>query len=105
MGAHFIGNSNSMFNLRGFAGGSAFIMTRIEDLDLHDFNRAQWGVFAGLGADLAFLFVDAKYQWSLTNLQKQDVTQINVGKWRGLYVNAGVRIPLGGEGNAPGKKW
>jgi len=104
LGAHFLGNANSMFNVRGFAGGSAFIMTRIEDLDLKDFNRAQWGVFAGLGVDLAFLFVDAKYQWSLTNLQKEDLTQINVGKWRGLYINAGVRIPLGAK-NTTQKTW
>jgi len=104
LGAHFVGNSNSMFNVRGFAGGSAFITTRVKDLDIHDFNRAQWGVFAGLGVDLAFLFVDAKYEWSLTNLQKEDLTQINVGKTRGILINAGVRIPLGGPTTTE-KKW
>ena len=97
LGAHFIGNQNSMFGVRGFAGGSAFLMTRIEDLDKDKFHKAQWGIFAGLGVDIAFLFVDAKYEWSLTNLQKEDLTQINVGKSRSIFVNAGVRIPLGGD--------
>jgi hypothetical protein len=94
VGAAFIGNQNSIFGLRGFAGASAFLMTTIKDLDRHDFKTANWGAFAGLGVDIAFLFVDAKYEWSLTNLQK-DVTQVNVGKSRSIFVNAGIRIPLG----------
>ena len=93
IGAHFIGNEKSMVSLRGFAGGSAFIMTRIEDLDKDDFNRASWGAFAGLGLDLSIVFFEAKYEWSLTNLKK-DVTQIDVGKSRTIFLNAGVRIAL-----------
>jgi len=93
IGAHFIGNEKSMVSLRGFAGGSAFIMTRIEDLDKDDFNRAAWGAFAGLGLDLSIVFFEAKYEWSLTNLKK-DITQIDVGKSRTIFLNAGVRIAL-----------
>jgi len=93
IGAHFIGNEKSMVSLRGFAGGSAFIMTRIEDLDKDDFNRASWGAFAGLGLDLSIVFFEAKYEWSLTNLKK-DITQIDVGKSRTIFLNAGVRIAL-----------
>ena len=93
IGASLIGNQSSIFGLRGFAGASAFILTRIEDLDKDDFQKANWGAFAGLGVDIAFLFVEAKYEWSLTNLQK-DVTQVDVGKSRSIFVNAGVKIPL-----------
>jgi opacity protein-like surface antigen len=93
IGAHLIGNEKSPVSLRGFAGGSAFIMTRIEDLDKEDFNRASWGAFAGLGLDLSIVFFEAKYEWSLTNLKK-DVTQIDVGKSRTIFLNAGVRIAL-----------
>lgn len=93
VGAHLIGNSSSPVSLRGFAGGSAFIMTRIEDLDKDDFHRASWGAFAGLGLDLSIVFLEAKYEWSLTNLKK-DVTQIDVGKSRTIFLSGGVRIPL-----------
>ncbi|MEJ0101702.1 MAG: porin family protein [Bacteroidota bacterium] len=94
IGASFIGNEKSIFALRGFAGASAFILTRIEDLDKDDFKSASWGAFAGIGVDISFLFVEAKYEWSLTNLKKEDLTQIDVGKSRSIFVNAGVRIPL-----------
>jgi opacity protein-like surface antigen len=93
VGAHFIGNEKSPVSLRGFAGASAFIMTRIEDLDKEDFNRAAWGAFAGLGLDLSVVFFEAKYEWSLTNLKK-DITQIDVGKSRTIFLNAGVRLAL-----------
>lgn len=102
LGAYFIGNQNSLFGLRGFAGGSAFFRTQTDNFDNTYVKKANWGVFAGLGADIAFLFVDAKYEWSLTNLQSEDLTHINVGKTRSIYVNAGVRIPLGA---ASDRKW
>ena len=93
IGAHLIGNEKSPVSLRGFAGGSAFILTRLKDLDKDDFHTASWGVFAGLGLDLSIVFLEAKYEWSLTNLSK-DLTQINVGKTRTLFLNAGIRVPL-----------
>lgn len=93
IGAHLIGNEQSIVGLRAFAGGSAFILTRIEDLDKDDFNKASWGAFAGLGLDLSIVFIEAKYEWSLTNLKK-DITQVDVGKSRTIFLNAGVRIPL-----------
>jgi len=93
VGAHFVGNSKSPISVRGFAGASAFILTRIEDLDKDDFETANWGAFAGLGVDLSMVFVEAKYEWSLTNLQK-DVTLVDVGKSRSIFLSAGVRLPL-----------
>ena len=93
VGASFIGNESSLFALRGFAGASAFILTRVEDLDKDDFKSASWGAFAGIGVDLSLFFVEAKYEWSLTNLQK-DISQVDVGKSRSIFVNAGVRLPL-----------
>lgn len=93
IGASFVGNQSSPIGIRGFAGGSAFILTRIEDLDKEDFKSASWGAFAGIGVDISMLFVEAKYEWSLTNIQK-DITTIDVGKSRSIFVNAGVRLPL-----------
>ncbi|MGC4038634.1 MAG: hypothetical protein QM764_21910 [Chitinophagaceae bacterium] len=51
------------------------------------------GAFAGLGVDLSIVFIEAKYEWSLTNLQK-DITQVDVGRSRTIFLNAGVRIAL-----------
>lgn len=93
IGASFIGNQESPIGIRGFAGGSAFILTRIEDFDKEDFKSASWGAFAGIGVDISMLFIEAKYEWSLTNIQK-DITTIDVGKSRSIFVNAGVRVPL-----------
>lgn len=93
VGFNLVGNEKSLIGLRAFGGGSAFLLTHIKDLDKDDFKSASWGVFAGAGLDITIVFVEAKYEWSLTNVQK-DVNQIEIGKSRSLFVNAGVRIPL-----------
>ena len=93
VGVHVLGNEKSLVGLRAFGGASAFILTNVKNLDQDDFKTASWGVFAGAGLDITIIFVEAKYEWSLTNIQK-NVSQIDVGKSRSLFVNAGVRIPL-----------
>ena len=85
--------SKSMVNVRATGGTSVFLLTKIKDLDLDDFNKAQWGLFAGAGVDISLFFLDLKYEWSLTNLQS-DIDDIDIGKSRSLFIDAGVRIRL-----------
>lgn len=80
--------------LRIFGGGSAFFLTGTGgDFDKDEFEKAFWGVFAGVGIDFWKLFLDASYEWSLTNVQK-DVQDVDVGKSRSIFINAGIRITL-----------
>lgn len=95
VGFNLLGNEKSLIGLRGFGGASAFILTdaKAKGLNKDDFKNAAFGVFAGAGLDITIVFVEAKYEWSLTNVQK-DVSQIDVGKSRTIFINAGVRLPL-----------
>tara|TARA_R110002020_G_scaffold345743_2_gene559691 strand:+ start:11773 stop:12171 length:399 start_codon:yes stop_codon:yes gene_type:complete len=57
-----------------------------------DFNSSSYRVFAGAGVDFSILFVEAAYEWSVTDLS--DVSTIDVGKTRGLFATAGLRFRL-----------
>ena len=77
-----------------FGGGSVFKVTSTaSDLPKSLVNTASWGPHAGAGLDIFFLCIDASYEWSLTNIQK-DISEIDVGRTRTLFINAGVRNPL-----------
>ena len=86
-------NGKSFLNVRACGGASVFLLTSIKDLDKDDFNKGAFGLFAGAGVDLSMFFIDAKYEWSLTNVQK-NIDDIDVGKTRSLYIDAGIRIRL-----------
>ena len=94
VGFNLLGNAGSPVSLRGFGGVSAFFLADIKDLDKDDFNTASWGTYLGLGVDFSILFVEASYEWSLTNVQK-NIETIDIGKSRSLFAHAGVRIPIG----------
>jgi hypothetical protein len=94
VGYKLLGDENSEVGLRAFGGASAFILTHVKDLDKDDFNSANFGVFLGAGLDISFVFVELQYQWSLTNVQAEDINMIDVGKSRTLFINAGVRLRL-----------
>ncbi|KYP14268.1 porin family protein [Flavihumibacter sp. CACIAM 22H1] len=96
IGFNLLGNQSSVVGLRGFGGVSAFFLTDIKDLNKDDFKSASWGTYLGVGLDVTIVFVEASYEWSLTNLQK-NIETIDVGKTRSLFVHAGVRIPIGGK--------
>lgn len=93
IGANLLGTEKSLIGLRIFGGASAFLLTDIKNLDKDDFKTASWGVFAGAGLNVSVLFVEVSHEWSLTNIQK-DVSQIDIGKTRSLFAQAGVRIAL-----------
>jgi hypothetical protein len=92
VGLNVLGNTESAFGLRVFGGGSAFILSSVSDgLVKSDFNSPEWGVFAGVGADLAIFFIDASYQWSVTNVQS-NIDDIDFGKTNGFFLTAGLRF-------------
>ena len=92
IGYHLLGTGAGSIGLRAFGGASVFIVTQVNAFELteDDFNKASWGVFLGAGLDFSILFLDVKYEWSLTELSS--VTDFNVGKSKSLFVNAGVRL-------------
>jgi hypothetical protein len=94
VGLNLIGNEKTLVALRGFGGLSGFFLTSVSDnLDKDDFEKTNFGVFAGMGIDIWKLYLDLSYEWSLSNVQK-DVSAIDVGKSRSLFINAGIRINL-----------
>lgn len=86
-------SAEAPINIRAMGGGSAFFVTSVSDGSKSDYSSPTWGLYAGAGVDFLSLFVDLKYEWSLTNVQK-DVSQIDVGKSRSFFINAGFRLPL-----------
>jgi len=92
VGYHLLGNEESLAALRILGGGSAFFMTGVdaEGANKEDFKSPSWGLFAGAGLDIWILFLDVKYEWSLTDVSS--LTQFDVGKYRSFYSNLGVRI-------------
>lgn len=92
VGLHLLGAEETDFALRAFGGGSAFFTTSVDggEFDKDDFESPTWGVFAGAGVDLWIIFVDLKYEWSLTNISS--VSEFDVGNSRSFIANAGVRL-------------
>ena len=88
------GDVKAPIGLRVYVGGSAFILTSVSEGNKSDYNSTNWGVFTGLGLDIAILFLDVKYEWSLTNIQNT-TTAVDLGKTMTLFINLGVRIPIG----------
>lgn len=91
VGINFLGSQKSLVTFHGFGGLSAFFIT--DDNYSVDINKTNWGVFAGAGIDVWKLFLDASYEWSLSSLTT-DVSSIDIGKTRSVYINAGIRINL-----------
>jgi len=95
VGYHLLGKETGLAGLRAFGGASVFILTDQKnplDLTKDDFTTATYGVFLGAGVDIAFVFVDFKYEWSLSDVSS--VTKFDVGKSRSIFINGGVRISL-----------
>lgn len=94
IGISLIGNGKSTVGVRGFGGLSGFFVTKVgDDLNADDINKTNFGVFAGAGLDFWKLFLDVSYEWSLTNVQK-DVSQIDIGNSRSIFITTGLRISL-----------
>jgi hypothetical protein len=93
VGVNVLGDSKSGVGLRIFGGGSGYFVTGNKGLNGIDISKANWGLFAGAGVDFSMIFVEASYEWSLTNLSS-NFTTAEIGKARSLFINAGIRLPL-----------
>lgn len=93
IGFNLLGNEKSILSIRGFGGASAFIVGTTNNINKDALNSATFGAFAGAGIDVWKVFADLSYEWSLSNIQK-DITAINVGKSRSLFISVGLRINL-----------
>ena len=92
VGYIIIGDVDTFINLRVFGGPSGYFVTNVgKDVNKSDFKRFNFGVYSGAGLDIWRLFLEISYEWSLSNIQK-DVTGIDLGKHRSLYVNVGYKI-------------
>jgi len=92
VGINLLGSEKTTFSLRGFGGASAFFITNTSDnIDDDNINKTNFGVFAGAGLDIWKVFLDLSYEWSLTDLQ-EDVSNVEVGKTRSFFLNAGFRF-------------
>ncbi len=92
IGYHLFGRDESNINVRIFGGGSGYFVTGVNDdgINKDDIASPQWGVYAGAGIDFWMMFVDLKYEWSLTDISS--VTNFDVGKTRSFYLNTGFRF-------------
>jgi Outer membrane protein beta-barrel domain len=94
VGLNIIGNEKTTVSLRGFGGVSGFFVTSVSaDINKDEINKSNFGVFAGAGLDFWKLYLDLSYEWSLTNVQK-DVSAIDIGNSRSLFITAGIRLNL-----------
>lgn len=96
LGYHIFGNSSeTLANLRVFAGPSIAIITTIDEssgLTKEDFSSALWGLDAGIGFNVGWLFMDFGYEWALNNaLKNEDISNI---KFNSLWANIGFRVRL-----------
>ena len=92
VGFRLLGNDDTFAALRVLGGGSGYFVTSVSggDLEKEDIQSPTWGVFAGAGLDIWILFLDLKYEWSLTDIS--GITEFDVGQQRSFFTNAGIRI-------------
>jgi hypothetical protein len=93
IGFNLLGDEKSTFKLRAVGGGSAFILTGVKNLEKDDFKTTSWGLFAGAELQFSIIFLNATYEWSLTNIS-ENVDNIDVGKTRSAFIQAGIHISL-----------
>lgn len=91
IGYHLLGAESTDLNIRIFGGGSGFFITGVDgDLDEDDIPSPQWGVYVGAGVDFWLMFLDLKYQWSVTDITT--IKQFDVGQSRTFFANLGFRF-------------
>jgi hypothetical protein len=96
-GYRFFGGTENILNLRLFAGPSLNIVTDVsvdsESLESEEYNTAIWGLNAGLGVDVLFLFADINYEWGMSNVfSEEGFDQKN----NVLFISVGARFRIGG---------
>ncbi|EAZ79069.1 outer membrane beta-barrel protein [Algoriphagus machipongonensis] len=95
VGVNLLGDGTSNFDIHASGGFSGYFITGVgDDFEKDDFENPTWGTYLSAGIDIWKIFLDATYEWSLTNVQK-DVSAIDLGKHRNLYINLGVKLNFG----------
>ncbi len=95
VGLNILGDGTSNFDIHVMGGFSGFFVTDVgDDFEKDDFESPSWGTYAGVGIDIWKIFIDATYEWSLTNVQK-DVSAIDLGKSRNVFITAGFKLNFG----------
>jgi len=94
IGYHLLGKENDFIGLRAFGGGSMTVISNVdaEGLSKSDFTSPAYGVFLGAGLDVSILFLDLKYEWSLSDVSS--ISKFDVGQARTIFINVGVRLGL-----------
>jgi len=93
VGWNVVGSGSDDRNFHIFGGPSAMIVTKVNTqttgLTKDDFADYIWGMNVGAGLSISKIFIDAGYEWGLTNMYKDDP---NEAKSRGFWLNAGFRL-------------
>ena len=90
MGIELWDKERHTIGFRFFGGPSIFFPANVKNKTRNDYKTS---LFAGAGIDISFLFIEAQYEWLVTNVQS-DLSKINVGEKRSFFINAGIRIRL-----------
>ena len=95
-GYHILGDaSESFFNLRVFGGPSIAFVTSVEEsvgLTKGDFSKVLWGMDAGIGINVWWLFLDMGYEWGLNDVYSHE--ELGSAKGKAFWTNIGVRFRM-----------
>ncbi|QCK16579.1 outer membrane beta-barrel protein [Mangrovivirga cuniculi] len=92
IGYHLLGSEETLASLRGFGGGSLFILTDVDlvGFDKDDFTNPTGGVHLGAGVDIAIFYLDLSWEWSVSDVS--DLDELDIGKRRSFFLTAGLRF-------------
>jgi hypothetical protein len=92
VGINILGDKKAT-NLHIFGGPTGMIVTKVNTgstgLTKSDFAPVIYGIDAGAGVSFKKFFIDAGYEWGLTQIYKDDPNQ---AKNRGLWINFGFNL-------------
>jgi hypothetical protein len=88
VGVGVLGNEESLAELRVFGGGSGFFKTGTENFNEDNVKSPSWGAFVGAGVDIWILYLDASYEFSLTEAS----SLMPDSKARTMYLTVGLKF-------------
>lgn len=88
VGVGLLGNEESLAELRIFGGGSGFFVTGTENADKDAVKSPSWGAFVGAGVDIWILYLDASYEFSLSEAS----SAWSDSKARTMYLTLGLKF-------------
>jgi Outer membrane protein beta-barrel domain len=94
VGFNVLGDENSFASVHALAGVSGFFLTDVTNGHKDLYRTPTYGTFVGAGVNVGLFFAEAKYEWSLTNVQTGDVSNLSIGKSRSLFLNVGLRFRM-----------